>query len=68
MVAIFDANNPTSLNYYAHTHRQTLQYSRKSGTTVIYNPLPNLNPTPESIVRESITRIMKELQRVADGS
>ena len=68
MVAIFDANNPTSLNYYAHSHRQTLQYSRKSGTVATYNPLPNLNPTPESIVRESITRIMKELQRVADGS
>jgi hypothetical protein len=66
-IAIFDANTPFPMNYYAHTNKQTLPYSRKSGPIAMYNPLPSLNPTPESIVCESITQITEGLRSAANG-
>ena len=55
------------LGYYAHLSKKAIPYSKKAGASVSYNPLPEINPTPENKLCESISLLTKEMRNTAHG-
>jgi len=56
-----------SASYYTSACRPILPPSKKSGEIAMYNPLPDINPTSENTLRESIAIITEELRGNSDG-
>ena len=70
-IAIFDASvvSKTCIqDYYDYIHRQPLQPSRKTGEITMYNANPDINPTSENSLLESITQITEKLRSVGNGN